>query len=156
MQDAGSQERPRIQSIRSTFASMKTVILLIISNTFMTIAWYGHLKFRNEPLALVIAASWGIALFEYVFQVPANRSGAERYSVTQLKIIQECITLAVFTVIAYLMFGQTLKWNNVVSYAFIMGAVYFAFRGKKGEEVAGASAESKEQNEPGQTASVNR
>jgi uncharacterized protein (DUF486 family) len=126
---------------------MKTVFLLIISNTFMTIAWYGHLKYRNEPLAFVIAASWGIALFEYVFQVPANRIGAERYTVTQLKIMQECITLAVFTVIAYFMFGQTLKWNNIVSYAFIVGAVYFAFRGKESEE-AGASAATAEQKSP--------
>lgn len=135
---------------------MKTVILLIISNTFMTIAWYGHLKFRNEPLALVIAASWGIALFEYAFQVPANRIGAKRYTVTQLKIIQECITLAVFTVLAYLMFGQRLKWNNVVSYAFIVGAVYFAFRGKGSEEIAGASAKTEESNESRQVAGVNR
>ena len=100
----------------------------------MTIAWYGHLKFRNKPLGLVIFASWGIALFEYAFQVPANRTGAKHFTVTQLKIMQECITLAVFTVIAYLMFGQTLKWNNLISYAFIIGAVYFAFRGQKTEE----------------------
>ena len=113
---------------------MRTVILLIISNTFMTIAWYGHLKFRNEPLGLVIFASWSIALFEYAFQVPANRTGAKRFTVTQLKIMQECITLVVFTIIAYLMFGQTLKWNNLVSYTFIIGAVYFAFRGQKTEE----------------------
>jgi uncharacterized protein (DUF486 family) len=135
---------------------METVILLVISNIFMTIAWYGHLKYKKKPLALVIFASWAIALFEYVFQVPANRIGAKLYTVTQLKIIQECVTLAVFTVIAYLMFGQTLKWNNVVSHAFIVGAVYFAFRGKESEEVAGASSESKEQHEPRQTASVNR
>src|SRR5689334_9168653 len=106
---------------------MKTVLLLTVSNVFMTFAWYGHLKFSNKPLLLAILASWLIALFEYVFQVPANRIGAETFSVTQLKIIQECITLVVFTVIAYLVFGQTLKWNNLVSYVLIVGAVYFSF-----------------------------
>ena len=106
---------------------MKTVVLLTISNVFMTFAWYGHLKFSNKPLLLAILASWLIALFEYVFQVPANRLGAETFRVTQLKIMQECITLVVFTVIAYLVFGQSLKWNNLVSYMLIVGAVYFSF-----------------------------
>ena len=106
---------------------MKTVILLIISNIFMTLAWYGHLKFKESALWLVILASWGLAFFEYVFQVPANRFGAEIFSVTQLKIIQEAITLAVFTIIAYFLFGETLKWNNLVSYALLIGAVFFAF-----------------------------
>jgi uncharacterized protein (DUF486 family) len=104
-----------------------TVVLLIVSNVFMTIAWYGHLKYKNEPLVWVILISWSVALFEYVFQVPANRIGAQTFSMTQLKIMQECITLVVFTVIAYLLFGQTLKWNDVVSYALIIGAVYFSF-----------------------------
>ncbi|HTK38400.1 MAG TPA: DMT family protein [Pyrinomonadaceae bacterium] len=106
---------------------MKTVILLIISNIFMTLAWYGHLKFKNTTLIVAIAASWGLALFEYCFQVPANRIGSDMFSLTQLKIIQECITLAVFTLIAYLLFGETLKWNNLVSYALLVGAVFFAF-----------------------------
>lgn len=106
----------------------KTVILLVISNMFMTIAWYGHLKYKSKPLVWVILISWSIALFEYIFQVPANRLGAQTFSVTQLKILQECITLLVFSVIAYLLFGETLKWNNVVSYAFIVGAVFFAFK----------------------------
>jgi len=107
---------------------METVILLIISNTFMTLAWYGHLKFREKALWLVILASWGIALFEYIFQVPANRIGSYHFSVTQLKVMQECITLVVFSVIAWFLFGTTLKWNNLVSYALIVGAVYFAFK----------------------------
>ena len=106
---------------------MKTVILLIISNIFMTLAWYGHLKFKQSTLIVAIAASWGLALFEYCFQVPANRIGSDMFSITQLKIIQECITLAVFTLIAYLLFGETLKWNNLVSYALLIGAVFFAF-----------------------------
>ena len=106
---------------------MKTIILLTVSNVFMTIAWYGHLKYIDKPLVWVILLSWSVAFFEYVFQVPANRIGAQTYSLMQLKIMQECITLVVFTVIAYLFFGQTLKWNNLVSYAFIVGAVYFSF-----------------------------
>lgn len=106
---------------------MKTVILLIISNIFMTFAWYGHLKFKQSALWLAILASWGLAFFEYVFQVPANRLGAETFSVTQLKIIQEAITLTVFTVVAYFLFGETLKWNNLVSYVLLVGAVFFAF-----------------------------
>lgn len=105
-----------------------TIILLIISNTFMTLAWYGHLKHKTSALWLAILASWGLAFFEYVFQVPANRIGAEAgMTVTHLKIIQECVTLTVFTVIAYFMFGETLKWNNFVSYLFLVGAVVFAF-----------------------------
>jgi len=106
---------------------MKTVILLIISNVFMTLAWYGHLKHKQSALWLAILASWGLAFFEYVFQVPANRIGSETFSVTQLKILQEAITLTVFTILAYFMFGETLKWNNVVSYLLLVGAVFFAF-----------------------------
>jgi uncharacterized protein (DUF486 family) len=93
----------------------------------MTIAWYGHLRYKTKPLIWVILISWTVALFEYIFQVPANRISSNMFSVTQLKIMQECITLGVFTLIAYLMFGETLKWNNYVSYAFLVGAVYFSF-----------------------------
>lgn len=107
---------------------MKTIVLLITSNLFMNLAWYGHLKFKDRALWLVILASWGIAFFEYVFQVPANRIGSNQWSVPQLKILQECITLAVFTVVAYVLFGSGLRWNHLVSYAFIIGAVFFAFR----------------------------
>jgi uncharacterized protein (DUF486 family) len=106
---------------------LKTVVLLIISNVFMTLAWYGHLKYRSKPLVLMILVSWSIALLEYIFQVPANRIGAQRFTVTQLKIMQECITLVVFTVVAYLLFGQSIRWNHVVSYLLIVGAVYFTF-----------------------------
>ena len=106
---------------------LKTVVLLIISNVFMTLAWYGHLKYKSKPLVLMILASWSIALLEYIFQVPANRIGAQRFTVTQLKIMQECITLVVFTVIAYLLFGQSIRWNHVVSYLLIVGAVYYTF-----------------------------
>lgn len=108
-----------------------TILLLIISNVFMTFAWYEHLKHKTSALWLAILASWGLALFEYVFQVPANRIGSETLTVTQLKIIQECITLTVFTVVAYFMFGETLRWNNAVSYLLLVGAVVFAFWGKE-------------------------
>jgi uncharacterized protein (DUF486 family) len=108
-------------------ALVKTVVLLTVSNVFMTIAWYGHLKYKDKSLVWVILISWSVALFEYIFQVPANRIGAQTFSLMQLKIMQECITLVVFTGIAYLLFGQTLKWNNLVSYAFIIGAVFFSF-----------------------------
>jgi uncharacterized protein (DUF486 family) len=107
---------------------MKAIILLTISNTFMNLAWYGHLKFKNQALWLVILASWGLALFEYIFQVPANRIGSEQWSVPQLKILQECITLVVFTLVAFVLFRSPLKWNYCVSYAFIIGAVFFAFK----------------------------
>jgi Uncharacterized protein conserved in bacteria len=107
---------------------MKTIALLVVSNLFMTVAWYGHLKHRNAPLIFAIISSWLIAFFEYLFQVPANRLGYGRFTLTQLKVIQECITLAVFTVFALVAFKESIKWNNLVSYLFLVGAVYFAFR----------------------------
>lgn len=107
---------------------MKTILLLTISNAFMNLAWYGHLKFKGQPLWVVILASWGIALFEYIFQVPANRIGSGAWSVTQLKVMQECITLAVFTVVAFTLFGAIPRWNHLVSFALIVGAVYFTFK----------------------------
>lgn len=108
---------------------MKTVLLLILSNIFMTLAWYGHLRYRGQPLLLMILISWLIALPEYAIQVPANRAGYGYFTVTQLKIIQECITLVVFTGMAYLLFGERPTWNLLISYLFLVGAVYFAFRG---------------------------
>jgi uncharacterized protein (DUF486 family) len=108
--------------------SVKTVFLLTISNTFMNLAWYGHLKFKNQALWLMILASSGVALFEYVFQVPANRIGSAQWSVPQLKILQECITLVVFILVAFVLFRSPLKWNYCVSYTLIVGAVFFAFK----------------------------
>jgi uncharacterized protein (DUF486 family) len=107
---------------------MKTVLLLTISNLFMNLAWYGHLKFKNQALWIVILASWGVALFEYIFQVPANRIGSSEWSVPQLKVLQECITLVVFTVVAFALFRSPIKWNIGVSYALIVAAVFFAFK----------------------------
>jgi uncharacterized protein (DUF486 family) len=95
----------------------------------MTVAWYGHLKNTKSPLLLAILVSWAIALLEYCFQVPANRIGYGVLTLMQLKILQEVITLVVFTVFAYFVFGQELKWNYAISYAFIVLAVYFAFKG---------------------------
>lgn len=109
---------------------MKTVLLLICSNIFMTIAWYGHLKYRNKPLLLVIVVSWMIAFLEYCFQVPANRIGYGEFTAFQLKVIQECITLTVFVVFAFLYLGERLRWNYAISFLCIFGAVVFAFWGK--------------------------
>jgi uncharacterized protein len=108
---------------------MATVVLLFISNTFMTFAWYGHLKHKSVPIVEAILVSWLIALGEYCFQVPANRIGYGRFSGYQLKIIQECITLTVFAVFAYLYLGEPVRWNYAVSFLFILGAVFFAFWG---------------------------
>jgi len=108
---------------------MRTIIFLIISNTFMTFAWYGHLKFTNVALWKVILISWGIAFFEYCFQVPANRIGEqEGFSGFQLKTIQEVITLSVFAVFAIFYLKEPIRWNYLVSFALILGAVYFMFK----------------------------
>lgn len=106
---------------------MWTVILLIASNVFMTFAWYGHLKYDKTALWKVILASWGIAFFEYCLQVPANRIGKGHFSAYQLKLIQEVITLSVFVVFAMTYLKEPPKWNYLVSFALIIGAVYFAF-----------------------------
>ncbi len=116
-----------------------TILLLIASNTFMTIAWYGHLKFsewkwfQKAGLIAIILISWGIALFEYIFQVPANRIGFKGnggpFSLWQLKVIQEVITLMVFTVFTLLVFKQeSFRWNYVIAFIFLILAVYFIFK----------------------------
>jgi uncharacterized protein len=94
----------------------------------MNLAWYGHLKFRNSPLWIAVLVSWGIAFLEYLFQVPANRIGSYEWTVPQLKILQECITLVVFTVIASVLFHSPVRWNYFASYALIVGAIFFAFK----------------------------
>jgi uncharacterized protein len=106
---------------------MLTVVLLLISNTFMTAAWYGHLKYRSAPMLTAIVGSWLIAFGEYCFQVPANRIGYGQFSGYQLKIIQECVTLVVFAGFAYLYLGESLRWNYLASFACILAAVVFAF-----------------------------
>jgi len=103
--------------------------LLILSNLFMTYAWYGHLKtLHSKPLLIAIAASWGIALFEYVLMVPANRIGFGTMSLAQLKILQEVITLSVFVPFAYFYMGQPMKLDFLWAALCICGAVYFIFR----------------------------
>jgi uncharacterized protein (DUF486 family) len=107
---------------------MKTVFLLLISNSFMTYAWYGHLKQPSWPLWKAVMISWGIAFFDYCFMVPANRAGYGEFTVTQLKIIQEVITLTVFTGFALLFLRESWRWNYLISFACLIAAVYFAFR----------------------------
>jgi len=110
---------------------MKTIILLLCSNVFMTFAWYGHLKYGHAwPLWKAILVSWLIALLEYCLAVPANRLGFGTFTGFQLKIIQEVITLCVFVVFAWSYLGESVKWNHAVSFLFLLGAVAFAFWGK--------------------------
>ena len=106
---------------------MATVALLTVSNVFMTFAWYGHLKFKDTALWKVVLISWSIALFEYCFQVPANRIGHRHFSAAQLKTIQEVVTLVVFAGFSVLYLKEELKWNHIVGFAFIMAAVFFVF-----------------------------
>ena len=103
------------------------VLLLLASNVFMTFAWYGHLKYKNAPLLLAILASWGIAFFEYLLMVPANRMGSSVYSVVQLKTVQEIITLVVFAGFSAWYLGQPLKWNHYAAFALIVGAAFLMF-----------------------------
>lgn len=116
-----------------------TIVLLIFSNIFMTLAWYGHLQFKklgwfqNSGLIIIILLSWGMAFFEYCFQVPANRIGSSEYggpySLFQLKIVQEVITLIVFTLMAIFVFKtDTFRWNYAIGFLFMILAVYFVFK----------------------------
>lgn len=115
-----------------------TILLLVVSNIFMTFAWYGHLKLQqlkiigdNTPLYIVILLSWGIALAEYSFQVPANRIGyagnGGSFTLMQLKVTQEIITLVVFTLFSVLMFNESLRWNHLAAFVCLILAVYFVF-----------------------------
>ena len=119
-------------------SALLTIGLLVVSNIFMTFAWYGHLKLQNTgvsstwPLYVIILLSWGIALAEYSFQVPANRMGyvgnGGPFTLMQLKVMQEVITLVVFTIFATFLFqGESLKWNHMVAFALLIAAVYFVF-----------------------------
>jgi len=110
------------------FKAFTPIILLTISNIFMTFAWYGHLRFKNTALWIVILVSWGIAFAEYCFQVPANRIGHQYFSAVQLKTIQEVITLMVFCVFSVFYLKEGLKWNYIVGFAMIIGAVFFIFK----------------------------
>lgn len=104
-----------------------TIGLLLLSNVFMTFAWYGHLKFKAAPLFVVILVSWGIAFFEYLLQVPANRLGHGHFSAAELKTIQEIITLCVFAVFSVTFLKEPLSWNHLVGFAFIAAGAFFIF-----------------------------
>lgn len=104
------------------------IIMLTISNIFMTFAWYGHLRFKGTALWVVILVSWGIAFVEYCFQVPANRIGSEYFSAAQLKTIQEIITLVVFSIFSVLYLKEQFKWNYLVGFVFIVLAAFFIFK----------------------------
>ena len=106
---------------------MPTIILLTISNIFMTFAWYGHLRYKSSPLWIAILASWGIAFAEYCFQVPANRIGYGRFDGAQLKTIQEVITLIVFCVFSVLYLKEELRWNYLAGFGCMIAAVFFVF-----------------------------
>ena len=106
---------------------MQTIILLTISNIFMTFAWYGHLKYKTSPLWMASAVSWGIAFFEYCFQVPANRYGYGQFNGAQLKTIQEVITLIIFMIFSVLYLKEELRWNYLVGFSLIIAAVFFVF-----------------------------
>ena len=104
------------------------ILLLTISNVFMTFAWYGHLRYKGSALWIVILVSWGIALFEYCFQVPANRIGHEYFTAAQLKTIQEVITLIVFSIFSIFYLKEEFQWNYLVGFALIILATFFIFK----------------------------
>ncbi|HYH83263.1 MAG TPA: DMT family protein [Longimicrobium sp.] len=106
---------------------MKTVLLLVVSNVFMTFAWYGHLRHRSLPLVTAILVSWGIAFFEYCFQVPANRMGYGRFNAAELKTIQEVITLVVFAVFSVTYLKEPFKWNYAAGFGLMAAAVFVVF-----------------------------
>ncbi|OGW80071.1 MAG: hypothetical protein A3G33_03980 [Omnitrophica bacterium RIFCSPLOWO2_12_FULL_44_17] len=107
---------------------MKPILLLIVSNIFMTAAWYGHLRYKNTALWKVILISWLIAFVEYCFQVPANRIGSYQFNTAQLKTIQEVITLVVFCVFSVVYLKEGIKWNYLVGFMFMVVAVFFVFK----------------------------
>ena len=123
-----------------------SLVLLLISNIFMTFAWYGHLKFKAEPLRKVILISWLIASLEYCFQVPANRIGSYVFTTAQLKVIQEVITLTVFAGFSILYLKEQFRWNYLVAFFFIIGAVVAVFYG--GPKGDGGEQKPVSQNQP--------
>lgn len=115
-------------SLLSASPALAPLVLLAISNVFMTVAWYGHLNFKEQPLWLVVLASWGIALIEYCFAVPANRFGHAAYSAAELKTIQEVITLVVFAGFSVLVLKEPLTINHGVGFGLIVAGAWFVFR----------------------------
>lgn len=111
---------------------LQPILLLLASNVFMTLAWYGHLKFKTAPLLVVILASWGIAFVEYCLAVPANRWGSEVYSAAELKTMQEVITLVVFAGFSVLYLRESLGFNHLIGFALIAAGAGFVFAGRSG------------------------
>jgi uncharacterized protein (DUF486 family) len=111
-------------------AQVMPIVLLTLSNVFMTFAWYGHLRFKEQPVALVVVVSWFIAFFEYCLAVPANRYGSAVYSAAQLKTIQEVITLTVFAIFSALYLKEPLGVNQVIGFGFIALGAFFVFSGR--------------------------
>jgi uncharacterized protein (DUF486 family) len=127
---AAAQPASTVTSIMNEptlYQRLLPVGLLLASNVFMTFAWYGHLKYKSQPLWIAILASWGLAFFEYCLMVPANRWGHSSYSATQLKIMQEVITLTVFAGFAVWYLGERIRWNHLAAFVCILAAVAFAF-----------------------------
>jgi uncharacterized protein (DUF486 family) len=112
-----------------SYAAIAPIFLLIASNVFMTVAWYGHLKFENKPVLLIIIVSWGIAFFEYSLAVPANRIGHQVYSAAELKTMQEVITLAIFAIFSVVYLGESLTINHAVGFTLICAGAFFVFKG---------------------------
>ena len=106
----------------------KPFVLLILSNLFMTVAWYGHLKYKNAALWTIILISWSIAFVEYCFLIPANRIGSNFFTVTQLKVAQEIITLAVFAIFSVFYFHEHFRWNHLAAFCLLVGAVFLTFK----------------------------
>jgi uncharacterized protein (DUF486 family) len=121
-----------LATMRLSFPYLAPVLMLVLSNVFMTFAWYGHLKFGSKPLWIVIGVSWCIAFFEYCLAVPANRIGHTVYSAAELKTMQEVITLLVFAVFSVTVLGEKLTMNHAVGFALIFGGAWFIFRGPFG------------------------
>lgn len=122
-----SQSHRKADSMSFLPVPVTTILLLTISNVFMTFAWYGHLKYKSAPLLAIIFIAWGIAFFEYVFQVPANRIGHGYFSAAELKTIQEVLTLSIFAVFSVWYLKEPLGWNHLVGFGFIALGAFFIF-----------------------------
>lgn len=120
--------RWKTMSLQSLPVPVVTIGLLICSNVFMTFAWYGHLRFKALPLLVAVLVSWGIAFFEYMLQVPANRIGYGTFSAAELKAIQEIISLTVFAFFSTLFLGESLRWNHIAGFALIVAAAFLIFK----------------------------
>jgi len=125
----GSIQNSRAEPMSLVPPALLPIALLLVSNVFMTFAWYGHLKFTDRPLWIVVIASWGIAFIEYCFAVPANRLGHGVYSAAELKTIQEVVTLAVFAVFSVTYLGERITINHVIGFALICAGAFFVFKG---------------------------